>query len=1061
MTIPATALATAVEIEADRFQNLKYDEPSFQKEARAVLGEYNKSASSPFLKLNETMQNTAYTTHTYKHTTIGFLADIKDMPNQYAYSKVFFDRWYRPENCTIIVAGDVKHDDAGRRSSSSTTAAGSAARRRSRFPPSRRRPSRDRRALTWPLPTLPTLYLGYHIPAARSRESRHGRARRAGAGGLRRDQPALPGAGAQGTEGRDAVGRGRAEARSRASSRSWCGCGSRKTCPSSGRGSPRPWPKPPRRRSIRLGWTRSSRTCATRSPARFRPPTPSPMRSARPIATTGRPESINELFAAYDRLTPADLQRVAAKYFQPGNETADHPRDGDQEMTRSQHRSPRRWPGAAARGRDALATAQPRRPTSTKASSPLETTVAVALAVQPAGRVSIRAPGRLAERPAGQGRPGRPDRRDGRRRGHASRSPTTSFWQRSTRWPPLSTGPATRKSPSSRASIHRDNLGAYIPLATEMITQPRFAPEDFERLRNEALDYVTKYLRGNNDEELGKWTLQVELYKDHPYGHPDRGTAQGLKAITLDDVKAFHRRHYTREALKLGLAGGFDRRDAQRCSRTSSASSHSRLSNYPRCPLPRMPKGLEVTIVEKPADATAISIGFPIDVTRRDDDFYALAVANSYLGEHRTFNGKLMQDLRGKRGLNYGDYSYIEDFIQEGMSTFPVPNNPRRQQYFSIWIRPVPADKAVFALRAALWELDRLVERGMSQQDFEATRAFLLNYSKLWVQTLSRRLGYAIDGEFLRPQRPGHRAGRAASQADGRPGQRGRPQAPEDRRDEGRHRRQRRRRRCASCSPRANPRRSPTTPREPPRTSLPRTSRSPASRSRTCRCGSCRSSRCLRNSGRSPDAVEPRLLARLPDSTSRLLPPSSRLRLMLPPPMEPEILRRVLADQPLEGRREPLGEHADVVGRAGKLGGIDHVFAADLVAEARPDPPRDADDDGRLVLDRQQRDRLVGRGGPAEEIDVKPALAGVLVGQERECAVVLQAPRPSGRSRRSWGSATGRSARGTSGGSARDRDCRASGRPKRSESRTCRRCSRPAPSCRSGRSGRSAAVRRS
>jgi zinc protease len=57
MTIPASALATAVQIESDRFQNLKYDEPSFQKEARAVLGEYNKSASSPFQKLTEVMQN--------------------------------------------------------------------------------------------------------------------------------------------------------------------------------------------------------------------------------------------------------------------------------------------------------------------------------------------------------------------------------------------------------------------------------------------------------------------------------------------------------------------------------------------------------------------------------------------------------------------------------------------------------------------------------------------------------------------------------------------------------------------------------------------------------------------------------------------------------------------------------------------------------------------------------------------------------------------------------------------------------------------------------------------
>jgi len=296
-------------------------------------------------------------------------------------------------------------------------------------------------------------------------------------------------------------------------------------------------------------------------------------------------------------------------------------------------------------------------------------------------------------------------------------------------------------------TIHRDNLGTYLPLVTEMITQPRFAPEDFERLKNEALDYVTKTLRANNDEELGKWTLQVELYKDHPYGHPDRGTAEGLKAITLDDVRQFHRGHYTRRALGLGLAGGVGE-GTPALLQNEFAKLPSAGLDIPQLPTPRRPAGLEVTIVLKPADATAISIGFPIDVTRRDDDFYALAVANSYLGEHRTFNGKLMQDLRGKRGLNYGDYSYIEDFIQDGGSTFPIPNNPRRQAYFSIWIRPVPADKSLFALRAALWELDRLIEKGISPQDFEATRAYLLNYSKLWVQTLSRRLGYAMDGQF-------------------------------------------------------------------------------------------------------------------------------------------------------------------------------------------------------------------------------------------------------------------------------------------------------------------------
>ncbi len=298
-----------------------------------------------------------------------------------------------------------------------------------------------------------------------------------------------------------------------------------------------------------------------------------------------------------------------------------------------------------------------------------------------------------------------------------------------------------------QSTVHRDNLKAYIPLATELLSTPRFAPDDFERLRNVALDYVTKTLRGNNDEELGKWTLQCGLYKNHLYGHPDLGTEQGLKAITLDDVKAFHKRHYTREALTLGMAGGFEPAAAAHVE-AGLASLPRHAQPLPSLAVPVLSGGLDVTIVAKPAEATAISIGFPIDVTRRDDDFYALAVANSYLGEHRTFNGKLMQDLRGKRGLNYGDYSYIEDFVQEGMSTFEIANNPRRQQYFSIWVRPVPKDKAVFALRAALWELDRLTTEGMSPADFEATRSFLLNYSKLWVQTLSRRLGFAIDGQF-------------------------------------------------------------------------------------------------------------------------------------------------------------------------------------------------------------------------------------------------------------------------------------------------------------------------
>ena len=107
MTGDATKLETMFEIEADRFMNLKYSEHDFKTEAGAVKGEYTKNIASPYSQMNENVANTAFDKHTYKHTTMGFLKDIVDMPNQYQYSIEFFNRYYRPEFATIVVVGDV------------------------------------------------------------------------------------------------------------------------------------------------------------------------------------------------------------------------------------------------------------------------------------------------------------------------------------------------------------------------------------------------------------------------------------------------------------------------------------------------------------------------------------------------------------------------------------------------------------------------------------------------------------------------------------------------------------------------------------------------------------------------------------------------------------------------------------------------------------------------------------------------------------------------------------------------------------------------------------------
>jgi len=103
-------LEQVVATEADRFMHLAYAEPAFQKEALAVLGEYNKDCVSPWFQMEEKFLATAFQAHTYRHTVMGFLKDVEDMPNQYAYSRQFFDRFYRPNNCVVLVVGDIDYD---------------------------------------------------------------------------------------------------------------------------------------------------------------------------------------------------------------------------------------------------------------------------------------------------------------------------------------------------------------------------------------------------------------------------------------------------------------------------------------------------------------------------------------------------------------------------------------------------------------------------------------------------------------------------------------------------------------------------------------------------------------------------------------------------------------------------------------------------------------------------------------------------------------------------------------------------------------------------------------
>jgi zinc protease len=302
--------------------------------------------------------------------------------------------------------------------------------------------------------------------------------------------------------------------------------------------------------------------------------------------------------------------------------------------------------------------------------------------------------------------------------------------------------------------IHEDNLEAYYELFRNHLLAPAFDEADFERVKTQTMNYLERTRRYGRDEELSKELLFSLAYEGTPYEHPEEGYVQSVADLTLDDVKQFYAQYYVSNNIVVGIGGGYPAGFVGSVRADFNALPVGEVAPIAK-PEPRMPDGIQVLIVEKPTNATPISIGYPIALLRGDPDFYGMMAMSSWFGEHRTSFSHLYQVIRETRGMNYGDYSYIEAYPRGYTTQVPPVNVPRRSQLFEIWIRPISTtapgnlhDRTLFATRAALRELKAIVDEGMTEETLAATQQYLRNYTINWASTVSRRLGYAIDDDF-------------------------------------------------------------------------------------------------------------------------------------------------------------------------------------------------------------------------------------------------------------------------------------------------------------------------
>ncbi len=716
-------LDTVLMMEADRFQHLKYSKMMFRTESQAVFGEYNKNSANPINKIFEVVRDTAYSQHTYKHTTMGFLRDIVKMPRMYDYSLEFFKRWYNPENTTILLVGDLQREQAlsmVRKHWGEWKPGGYTA----EIPVEPKQEEPLTCHIPWSSPTQPWVVVCFKGPAFAPDNA---------------DMPTL-----------DVLQSVAFSQTSPLYNKLYI-----KEQKVESLFAYFPDHKDPyllmvmaKAKNVEdLGYVRdqiiatceglktnlvdSKRLVQVCSNLRYRfaagldssEGIASALSGA--IARTRTPATINKVFAHYAEVTPESLQAVAKRYFLESGRTVatlcagDKPEMGPVKLkSKADHAS-------ASKDLPASRVLQP-------SQSPLVSIrllYATGAADDPAGKEGLAyVTARMLCNAA--------------TRNHSYEEILAALY-------PMAAGVRSQVDKEMTVfsgTVHRDNLQAYYELLREMLLEPAFAQADLNRVVSDAASYLDDSLRRSNDEETGKEILYQRIYGDHVYGHHNQGSIESLNGLTLADVKEFYTAHMRPENLLVGLSGGYPKGFAQQIELDLGPAKAKLAAREVAAPVEL--KSNRLTIVKKQTRATGIHIGFPISITRSHPDWPALWLVRSYLGEHRSENSFLYQRLREIRGLNYGDYAYIEYFPNGGSNFHPAPNLARQSQIFQIWIRPVLPENGLFAFKAANYELRQLVEKGMSAEAFTAARAYLSKFVNLLVKTQDRKLGYAIDSAF-------------------------------------------------------------------------------------------------------------------------------------------------------------------------------------------------------------------------------------------------------------------------------------------------------------------------
>ncbi len=270
------------------------------------------------------------------------------------------------------------------------------------------------------------------------------------------------------------------------------------------------------------------------------------------------------------------------------------------------------------------------------------------------------------------------------------------------------------------------HLGAAIDLAADILTAPRFAPDEHARLLRET-PQVLDEIRDDDSALATRWFDWV-CAPGHPYGRTSLGTEASLQHLDRDAAIALWQREATADNLVIGLAGDIDDAAAARAvTRLTSGLAPGRAAAAADPALPAVDPHRRMILVDKPDRTQAqIRIGHP-SLRYGHADTPAIALAEAIFGG--MFSSRLMQEIRVKRGWSYGAGCALR--------------RSRLPHWFEIWTAAA-IEVAGSAIALTLELYADYAARGPTHDEVEFAKGYLVGSMPFHVATARQRMQLAV-----------------------------------------------------------------------------------------------------------------------------------------------------------------------------------------------------------------------------------------------------------------------------------------------------------------------------